>query len=155
MEVLFYVAIAIFLRYIIFIWTQYGVLSSISESYYRLPQELKILFTIFCWGFAIPVMIMGSSVLTFLAGSAICFVGAAAAFKEKLTSTVHEIGAYVGVILAQVALVVDMQLWWLSAIFFVTSLFLTIWKNKVKHPIWWIELTAFTTTLIGLGIKVL
>jgi hypothetical protein len=81
--------LAVFFSYVGFIWKKYRVLVSISQSYYRLPKNLQILFTLFCWGFAFPAMIIGSNGLMFFSGGAICFVGAAAAFQEELTHIVR------------------------------------------------------------------
>lgn len=81
------ILILTFISYIWHIVKNYGILPSISESYYRLSDKQKKLFTFFCWGFAFPTIIIGNSFFLFLAGAGIAFVGAAAAFKSKMTNT--------------------------------------------------------------------
>ena len=85
--------LTIFVGYVSWIWARYGVLPSISHSYYSLPDNLKFIFTLWSWGYALPAMIVASTPLMFFAGAGICFVGAAAAYREKMTETVHIIGA--------------------------------------------------------------
>ena len=50
---------SVFISYVSFIWIKYGILPSISDSWYHLPENLKVLFTLFCWGFALPAAIIG------------------------------------------------------------------------------------------------
>ncbi len=86
--------LSVFVTYVGGTSLKYGILGSISETYYRLPKNKKFLFTFFCWGIAFPAMIIASKPLMFFASAGICFAGAAAAFKEKLTHDVHMIGAF-------------------------------------------------------------
>ena len=151
--VLYTIMLTVFVSYVAFIWAKYGVLKSISQSYYELPEKLRPLFTFFCWGFAIPAMILGSSGLMFLAGSGIAFVGAAAAFQEKMTKEVHYIGAGIGVLASQLAIILQYGMWPISVAFFGLSLLLLLFRKKInKHHIWWIEILAFVSICIVLGI---
>lgn len=152
--VFYTILLTVFVSYVFYIWTKYGVLPSISESYYRLPKKLKPLFTFFCWGFAFPSMILGSSSLMFLAGAGICFVGAAAAFQEKMTHDVHMLGAGVGITASQLAIIFQYDMWPISATFVGLSLLMLIFKGKINNKhIWWIEILAFTSICIVLGIN--
>jgi len=160
--VLFALMLIVFIGYVSFIWSKYGVLPSISESYYHLPEKLQPLFTFFCWGFALPAIILGSSLLMFFAGSGIVFVGGAAAFKEHVIETVHIASAMIGVILSQLAIFLQYHMWPLNLIFLGIVITLTILnsiKNKNGKPIcpnktWWIEITAFLLICITLGINI-
>jgi hypothetical protein len=154
--------LTVFISYVSWIWTKYGVLPSISDSYYHLPKKLQPLFTLFCWGFSLPAIILGSSGLMFLAGSGIAFVGAAAAFKEKMTMEVHVIGAMTGVIAGQLAIWLQYGLWPLNIAFLTIAvpLFLTRFIHKGKdgaalcpNRTWWIEIAAFLCICIALGMK--
>lgn len=151
--VLYVTMLTVFVSYVAYIWSKYGVLKSISQSYYELPEKLKPLFTFFCWGFAIPAIILGSSGIMFLAGAGIAFVGAAAAFKETMTKEVHMVGAGVGVFASQLAIIFQYGMWPVSATFFGLSLLLLIFRKKInKKHIWWIEILAFLSICIVLGI---
>ena len=95
-------AIVVFFSYVAYIWKKYGVQRSISNSYYKLPENRKFLFIGFCWLFAFPVMILGDNALMFGAGTFICFVGAAAAMHRFPTRAVHLTGAIGGMILGPI-----------------------------------------------------
>ena len=148
---LFILMITVFLSYTLFIGLKYGIQKSISDSYYRLPERFKFLFTLFTWGFAIPAIILGNNVLMFLAGSGIVFVGAAAAFKDKMTYEVHMIGAYSGVLLSQLAIYFNYHLWGLNLLFIVPSLLFL--GFNIKNKIWWIECMAFFVICLALYLQ--
>jgi hypothetical protein len=152
--VLYVTMLTVFVSYVAYIWAKYGVLKSISQSYYELPEKLRPLFTFFCWGFALPAIILGSSGLMFLAGSGIAFVGAAAAFQEKMTQEVHMVGAGTGVLASQLAIILQYHMWPVSAVFFGVSLILLFlgWQKIAPKKIWWIEILAFLSICIVLGI---
>lgn len=150
---LYFLMLIVFTTYVGWIWSKYGVLKSISQSYYELPVKLQSLFTFFCWGFAIPAIILGSSGLMFLAGSGIAFVGAAAAFQERMTHEVHMIGAVVGILASQLAIIFQYQMWPIAAAVAGISLALVALKNPKK--IWWIEIAAFLSICLTLALKIL
>lgn len=136
---------AVFLSYVIYIVIKFGILPSISQSFYELSQKNNFLFTFFCWGFALPAIIIGTDLtnnfLMFLAGSGIMFVGAAAAFKEKLTKPVHEISAYAGVILSQLSIAYDFNMYYINFIFIGLSLIIAVGLKRTRT--FWIEILAF------------
>ena len=146
----------IFLSYVGMIWYRFGVLTSISESYYKLPRKQQVLFTLFCWGFAIPAMILGDSVLMFLAGSAICFVGAASAFKMKQVYWVHMTGAMVGIFIVPNSIYFDFGNEWIAIITIMIDLILIanllLWN--IKTALWWIEIVTFIAICVTLGLKI-
>lgn len=138
--------------YVALIWIKFGVLPSISESYYRLPYKRKHLFTLFCWGFAFPAIIIGDTALMFVAGSAICFVGAAAAFKMKQDYVIHMVGAISGIILSQLYIIFDLHMWIINAVFvFLSSMLLIL---KIRNATWWIEILAFSSICLAMGLKI-
>ncbi len=145
--------LVVFISYVSWIWARYGVLKSISQSYYELPKNLQFLFTFFCWGFSLPAIIVGSTGLIFLAGSGIGFVGAAAAFQEDMTHEVHMIGAGTGVTASQLAIFLNFGLWPINIAFISASLFLLLFRKKIRGWIWWIEIAAFLSICIALGIQ--
>lgn len=145
LQILFIILISIFVVYITSITFIYGILTSISKSYYKLPKKYNFLFTLFCWGFAIPVIIIGSdltnNLFMFLAGASICFVGAAAQYKEKLTDKVHQYSARIGVISSQLSIIFDFKLYYVTILFTLISLLLLL--SKIKNITFWIEILAF------------
>lgn len=141
----------IFNSYIVWIWSKYGVISSISDSYYY--TDKPALFAFFIWGSAIPLMIVADTFLMQLAGGLLCFVGAAPAFREETEGKVHVFGALGGYILGAISLTVDFGLWYLSAIM-VAFYFISKWL-KLENQAWWVEILGFILIIIGLIIKVI
>lgn len=140
--ILFLLSMGTFISYISFIWWKYGVLESISDSWYALPIKYNFLFTLFCWFFVIPVMIMGDNILLFLAGSGIAFVGAAAAFKG-MDKWIHFISAGLGIIFSQISIFFDFGLWYINIAFFSLALLLFLLRKIIKKYTWYVEILAF------------
>lgn len=151
--VYYLIMIIVFVSYVSFIWNKFGALPSISQSYYELPQNQKWLFTIFCWAFAFPTMILANTTLMFFATSGIVFVGAAAAFQEKMTKEFHVIGAVMGVILSQISIITDYGMWPISLTFALLALPMLLLEDKFPNRVWWIEIMAFTSISIVLGLN--
>jgi len=135
-----------FITYIIFIWSKYGILPSISDSFYKTNSRFS--FYIFILSVALPLMIAGNTALMFSAGALLTFVGAAASFKEKLTSTVHMIGAIGGISLGFLSMIIDFKLWYLAVIIGVFIIIVNL--IKMKNKTWWIEITSFILIMFGL-----
>lgn len=150
--ILFILMVTVFLSYVSYIWIKYGIQVSISESYYVLKEndDKSWLFIAFCWLFAFPAMILGSSYLMTLAGAGIVFVGAAAAMHTFPTRTVHLVGAIGGMILAGIAMIIQYHMWYMTAGVAVLAV-LALLLNK-KHAMWWTELIIFAAITIVLGI---
>ena len=66
--------VSVFLAYVGYIWSKYGIQKSISESYYVLPEKENWLFVAFTWLFAFPAMILGNSLLMLFAGGGILYL---------------------------------------------------------------------------------
>lgn len=160
------IMVFVFFGYVTYLWAKYGILPSISDSWYELPDNKKWMFTIFCWGFSVPALILGLSLsndnpfqfLIFLGASGIMFVGASPDFKKKdgLDHKVHRIGALTGVIANTLFLFfVFPQLWVVPTMFTILTTILFIKKQSVKE-IWWIEVLSFLTysTVIGIQLYV-
>jgi len=171
----------IFATYITAIVINYGVQPSVSESYYRLPDKWKPLFTFATWGYAAPATVIGlqltGSPLFFLAGLAIMFVGASPAFRaskakqiayekaagkeyRSLEPLVHFIGATVGITAAMVAVWVTLSLWWLVVLFLVASAATGLYTVKTADDMsdmgnlyWWIEIYAFVVLWVAFLIR--
>lgn len=150
----------IFVSYMSFIISKFGILPSISESYYKLEGGYKSLFSLFIFNMVIPVIIVGNNPLMFLAGLFIAFVGAAPAFKEEFQKQVHDIGAYGGIITAFISLWINFHLGYLSLIlglFFIYAIPKNMsehWFNGIKNHIWWVEILSFILIITGLFLSI-
>ena len=130
-----------FTAYVAAIWIKFGVLPSISESYYRLKKLQKSFFTLAMFGTGLPITIYAEGGLMFFAGAGICFVGAAPAFREDMTGRVHVIGAVGGIVLGLLSLWLDYSLWIPQVVFAGLTFFLTFFR--VRNHTWWIEILAY------------
>ena len=143
----FIIMLTVFISYVSFIWAKYGVQKSISASYYCLPDKWKLLMTLFCWGFAVPAIIIGNSLIMFMAGAGIAFVGGAAAFAaDKMIRDVHMIGAGTGVFFSQLAIWLQFGMWPINLVFIGASLLLLAFDKKTYF--WWIEILAFLSIVL-------
>lgn len=150
--ILFFIMQTIFVSYVLFIAIKYGIQKSISESYYVLPRKMKPLFTLALWGFALPAIILGNCPLMFFAGAGICFVGAAAQMHEEFVRKVHLTAAILGITCGELALIINYDMWWLTAAFVVASIPIIIFDKKTR--IWWVEILAFLSISVGLAINI-
>jgi hypothetical protein len=150
----FIIMVLVFVSYVSFIWIKYGVQSSISASYYALPKQYNFLFTLFCWGFAIPAIIAGIDVtpLIFFAGAGICFVGAAAQINDSWIYKIHAAAAIAGVGFSQLAILFGYNMWHVNAIS--ASLMILIGLLLKKNKTWWIELVAFSAIVYTIGASI-
>ena len=152
MTALFIIMLTVFTAYIGFILIKYGIQHSVSNSWYKLPEKLRWLFTIALWGFAFPAIILGveHSGFAFLAGAGIMFVGAAPAFKlHKMEETVHVAGALAGVIGGLIFMIVT-GLWQVAVVTLVVMAFIKL--SNVQNKTWWLELAAFYGYAVAVGI---
>jgi len=146
----FIAMITVFLSYVSFIWLKYGIQKSISISYYALPNNLKYLFTLFCWGFAFPAIILGiqTTWLMFFAGAGIVFVGATSRIREKDVFKIHMFAAVAGIIFSQLAIFFGYHMLWLNIASIALAALSLLSK---KHYFWWIELVAFTSVCVAIA----
>lgn len=146
------IQLIIFTVYVGSITKKYGILPSISESWYVLPTRLNFLFTLFVWGISVPMFFYGN-VWFALAASSLSFVGAATQFKMTLswTKQIHYTGALLGILLSLVGILVEWNNPYPLILFLICAVVMTL--MKIKNAIWWIEIAAFLTILGGLLIR--
>jgi hypothetical protein len=136
----------IFTFYIVYVGGRYGIQKSISDSWYHMNENWA--FTIImCYGVGILQCLHASEhFLFFISGTALCFVGAAASFKDwKLTKIVHYVGAVSAIITAIVALWLIGVIW---PVFLVLAVIIVTWR--AKNRIWWVEVGTFYIIILGL-----
>jgi len=148
MEILVFgiLLVLVFISYISFTIYNFGILPSLSESYYRFEKTYPFIFTWFCFSFGILTAIVGQTLLLFIAGSAITFVGASTAFKQKDIGRVHSIAAVVAILFSQLSIFFDYGLWQINILFLILVGLIGIFIKK--NYIWWIEMLAFILSII-------
>ncbi|MGM9703184.1 MAG: hypothetical protein ACI3YZ_06520 [Prevotella sp.] len=139
----------VFALYLIVMAKFHGIQPSISDNYYvsRHPWT----FTLVMWLVAfsmLPPMLSATTEAwqfsAFLSCAGIAFVGAAAAYKQQLTNTVHIAGASTAGLFSIVwAYTVCPPLPTLALI---VAAYLLL--SKPRHMVYWIELTAFVMTYL-------
>lgn len=151
--VLIIVSLIIFTTYLIWIISKYGLLPSISDSYYKLKEDkLDFVFTLFIWYVSLSTIFIASTPLMFGAGSLIAFVGAATAFKDdNLTKKVHTISAISGILFGIMSLLLEFNDYIFPVIFL--NLFLIIVISNPKNKIYWVEIVAFYSIYFSLLIN--
>lgn len=156
MVTLVIISAIVFALYLLIMAKLHGIQPSISDNYYvsRHPWT----FTIVMWLVAftmLPPMIEATTETwqfsAFLACAGIAFVGAAAAYKQSLTNTVHTAGAITAAIAA---------IAWayticppLPSVAIIAAVYILL--SRQRHMVYWIELTAFVMTYLTLFIHYL
>lgn len=151
------ISIVVFVLYISSVVLMFGVPWSISNTYYLLEAKRKglgWLFTVFCWGvggFLLPgwldITPGNYQFACFFSVAGLAFVGAAAQFKESLTSTVHYMAAVVCCLFSQIWCIVT-GFWLVSLLSFVFFLSVAGFSKR-KNWMFWIEIAAITATYIS------
>lgn len=155
-----------FVGYTLMIYSLYGVLGSISDSYYKLEKSKKntgSYFTGFAWilsGTMIAIFAIGNSPVFMLSGVLFGYLGAAPRFKMKTEGLVHTIAATGAIIAALVALWLSFGTWyWLIIYIAIYAILKYTWplskENKIifgeiENLTWWIEIAAFIIVILGL-----
>jgi hypothetical protein len=145
----------VFIGYVLFIYSQFGVLQSISDSWYKLKEKGGVwysLFTWFTWLIGIPLFFQtnGSSPFFFIAGAGLTFVGVATMFKlsNSIEPYIHFAGAVIGITASFIALVVERGVWLPAVVFVITALCIQLLYKK--NTTWWIEIAAFVCIILAL-----
>lgn len=146
----------VFAIYLVLMAKLHGIQPSISDNYYvsRHPWT----FTLVMWLVAItmlPPMLDATTeawqFTAFLACAGIAFVGAAAAYKQSLTNTVHVAGAAAAGLFSIVwAYTICPPL---PTIAILTAVYILL--DVRRHKIYWAEITAFAMTYLTYFIHIL
>ena len=127
----------------------HGVQPSVSDNYYVSKHPWT--FTLAMWTVAftmLPPMLSATTetfqFTAFLSCAGIAFVGAAAAYKQSMTNTVHTIGAIIAALFAIIwAYTICPPL---PTIAILTAAYILIAVRR--HKVYWIEITAFAMTYL-------
>jgi len=144
--------------YCLFIFKKYGVLNSISASYYkRLEDNNSRDFVIFCWGLGLPMFlyqpVWQAQLCFMLAGFLLCIVGIASHYKEKFVDKIHNVGSFGAIVLGFAGIVFQDHLWSIpTVVLFLVSCLLII-KKRVSNRTWWVEVAAIVCIFGRLIIK--
>jgi len=149
-QILFIISNLVFVSYNYLIYKRYGLLESISTSYYSLLNDTTLnpkysfLFCLFCWGYAIPATMMASDGFIFFSGGFITFVGIASAFRENtFTATIHQYSALTAVVLSQLSILFIYQMWYISLVFAIFAGIMFLLKDKLSTWMYWLEIAAY------------
>lgn len=156
MKALYFFSVAAIITYLVVTVMTFGIPKSISDTHYLWKSKGRdYLFTFVMWGVGIPILIYWISVspenlqfIPFLSISGMCFVGAACAFKETLTSTVHYASAGVWAFFAVLYFVLVHD--WVALTVGVASFVLLALFIGRKHFTFWAEVACILTMIVGI-----
>ncbi len=147
----------IFIGYQVYIYIKYGILSSVSASYYKLREDgNKWLFIVFMVFLAVGLWLIASlnphpmAWTFYLAGSGAAFVGIAAKYRDKMDEWVHIGGTYTLIFFSLLGLGLVFGLWWPTYSLIGSSAILVLLKNKINNYGYWSEELAFACFYSGL-----
>lgn len=149
MTLLVLFSLAVFATYLIIMSKLHGIQPSISDNYYVSKHPWT--FTLAMWTVAfmmLPPMLSATTetfqFAAFLSCAGIAFVGAAAAYKQSMTNTVHTIGAVIAALFAVIwAYTICPPL---PTIAILTAAYILIAVRR--HKVYWAEITAFAMTYL-------
>jgi hypothetical protein len=147
------IQLIVFITYIGYLVSKFGILPSISESYYALMDLKKsYLFFLFTSALGVTMILQAQDQHAWylISGIGLMFVGAASLFKvtEDGTAAIHYIGAVVGIVGALIGHIEVYNLLWPVGIYLGgTLIILAVFRNN--NYIWWMEILAFITIIAG------
>lgn len=139
------VSFLVFTAYVGLVTLKFGVLPSVSDSYYHIKN--KALFTLALFAFSFSAILSGGTLLMMLAGSGICFVAAAPDFRIHKEGDVHFISAISGIVFGMLSMWFDFGYWWIVVIMASGSIAIRL---RLKNYTFYIEVLAFYLIMLGL-----
>lgn len=159
MELLYWFSVILILGYLLTTCSVFDqVPKSISNTHYMWKEKgFDYLFTFVMWATGIPILIYWLGItpkcyqfLPFLSIAAMCFVGAACAFKETLTSTVHYTSA--GIWASAAVLYFILMGEWGGLIAGALLALLGLISDRFRHFTFWAEIACVIAMIIGIGV---
>lgn len=160
-QISYHIMVAATLIYVGFITYKFGVLSSISQSFYELKNlnkkfliwDASFLFFIWTSITGMCCMIAGDSIYTSIAGGGLLLVGSSPVFKDKFGKYPHYIGATLSVLGTQLYLAFDLHHYSLNAVFAVCLIICLYARYEGdKVWMWWLEIFCFAIFFYGIGV---
>lgn len=159
MELLYFIPVILIISYIMITCLVFNTVpKSISNTHYMWKEKgFDYLFTFVMWATGLPILIYWLGItpkcyqfLPFLSIAAMCFVGAACAFKETLTSTVHYASAAVWACAAVTYFIIMKEYGCMiaGAAFAIIGLI----ANKFKNFTFWAEIACVIAMIVGIGV---
>ena len=149
------IMIGVFSIYFYFITKSFGVLDSISLSFYKLEEQKRNRgwwFLAFAWGLGFPMVVfLEFSGLFMIPIFCVLLLGAAPQYKRKMTETVHLIGALGSLGSALILIGIVFGNWWCIGGVLAAIGLLRIFKTRNLTT--WEETVAFIGTCVGLLIR--
>lgn len=140
----------IFIVYFIFIVKKYGVLESISDSWYQ-EGDINYLFILFLLGIGIPAILLLEPAFI-VTGSLLCIVGALPMFRlNKFVGIAHGAATTGAIIAALVGLTIH-GIWLPFVEGSVAALIINHKGFKIKNTTTWTEVVYFSAIEHGLFI---
>lgn len=145
-----------FIIYIAYVVLRYGVLSSISDSYYAIGDDKpNYLFILFLWSMGLPATFLYHYSIAFtICGMLLLIVGVTADFKDKITGLMHGTAATVGISVALLGLVLN-HIYVPLILAIIASLLINWKKLRIQNTTWWVEVVCFIAIEIGLFIMLI
>lgn len=160
--ILILLSMALFVAYNIFACVKWGVPTSLSATYYSLPNKWRWVFTLFMWACGLLLLPAWIEVansfgdwrnnlafLAFLTCGFICFVGAAPNFRAfEMESKVHTISATASAVTALLwCFVCGWQIMYVPIAAAVLCLVVGLSTKTLKDcKVYWLEMMAFAAT---------
>lgn len=138
-----------FTVYVLYIVKKFGVLPSISESWYS-EGKMKYLFVIFIISISVPTLLLFHYSLWFLAsGGFLLAVAFAPAFKsnDRIVGVIHSTGTIGGIVFALWPLVTH-GIYIPAILCVIFSILLE--RLKIANTTWWVEIANFTAIEFGI-----
>ena len=149
MSTLAIISAILFATYLFLMAKLHGVQPSVSDNYYVSKHSWT--FTLAMWTVAfmmLPPMLSATTetfqFTAFLSCAGIAFVGAAAAYRQSLSNTVHTIGAVIAALFAVIWAYTICPPLPTIAILTAAYILIAVRRNKV----YWAEITAFAMTYL-------
>ncbi len=144
------VSFLIFVNYLLHVYKKFGILKSISASYYRVKNR----FRFFVWGITLPMFVFATNPfkpMIFVGLVFVFSVGIFANFRKRNIMYLHMIGASVGIALVILGLAIHEGIFILPVVMIIGSLIIYF---ATKKYVYWIEVLAFLLCIIGFALTI-
>lgn len=156
---LYWILVAVFSGFSLFMVGRYRMLPSYSESYYTLlerQKDKKALspFQGFLFVVGLLTAIIGNNPWYGLSGFSLWLVAGAPNFKDKAAQVMHSGGALAAIILSHAGMIFAQHLYILTSISVLGMVAILLFNKKVANHTTKIEFIGFIAGFIALAIKV-